>query len=340
MLLRWFLGLVWIVSILMTCNICAYATQQLKVTLLLEHDAPSTWSTLLKQGLLQAERKFSIKAQLVICADPSKQEAVFKAVAQNADLVLVATERFQEILRTQAANYPQTRFGVIDANIRRQNVTCITFADEQAAFLAGAAAALFAKAHLKPNQEPTIGWLSGADIAAMRSMFSSFQEGAQLSVPGIRVIHGVATSFNNQALAASETNRLLKQGVQVLVLAAGAGNAQALELAKQAQIYVIGLDSDQRKIYPQHVLLSIIKQVDTAVYTLIAATVSGKFPAQEIVVYDLKDGVAVTDPTQSLGIKDPVLTQISRRIKELTQEILQGGIKIKSLRARTFCNCL
>ena len=229
---------------------------------------------------------------------------------------------------------------MIDASIRGSNVTCITFADEQAAFLAGAAATIFAqKLPSKKDQPLAIGWLSGEDIPAMRSMFNGYQEGAKLIVPHTRVIWGDAQSFADQDRAASEAKRLIAQGVQVMMLAAGAGNSAALAEAKKAGIYVLGLDVDQKNIYPGHVLLSIEKKIAQAVYQIISDTYQDNFQGKEIVTYDLKNGLAITDPAKSLG-QGHNLDNLKRRLKELTHEINQESIRIKSLRTRTLCNCL
>ena len=317
--------------------------QKLRVTLLLEHDGPSTYTRLLKSGLERASRDFGLRPSVVIEGDEDKQEAVFQREAAKADLILIASDRFHEILRDNARRFPNVYFGCIDAGIRGANITCITFADEQAAFLAGAAAALFTKnftqKKVSSEHEQTIAWLSGEDIPAMRSMFNGFREGALLSVPGIRVIHGVAGSFAAPEAAAVECRRLIKEGATLLVLAAGAGNEAALKEAKASGIDVIGLDCDQKDSYPGHVLLSILKDIDGAVYSIIKDTVHMAFKGKEIETYDLTHGVGITDPRKSLG-RNQGLDTLARRLTELTHELITGGITLKSLRQRTLCNCL
>ncbi|MBR3664950.1 MAG: BMP family ABC transporter substrate-binding protein [Desulfovibrio sp.] len=322
-------------------SVQANPSAPLRVALLLEHNGQSTWTNQLKAGLERSKKDFGIDTKVVIESDEDKQEAVFRQCAEQNDLILVASDRFHEILRDNARRFQHVHFGCIDAGIRGTNITCITYADEQAAFLAGAAAALFADNRAQDTgRGKAIGWISGEDIAAMRSMFNGFREGAKLAVPDMRVIQGIAGSFANPEAAAKEAKRLITEGVYVLVLAAGASNVGALEQAKKAGIYVIGLDSDQRSEYPQHVLLSIVKNIDGAVYSIIRDMVQGQFKGKEIEIYDLQNGVSVTDPKTSLGTNAPILSTISRRLGELGHELKSGGIHLKSLRQRTLCNCL
>lgn len=118
----------------------------LRVALLLESVEPASsgnsWSTLLQAGLTQAAHDFSLHAETLAATPGADQEALFSRAAREYDLVLVASDGLHEILRNNAANFRNTSFGCIDAGIRATNIMSVTFADEQAAFLAGAAAAM------------------------------------------------------------------------------------------------------------------------------------------------------------------------------------------------------
>ncbi|MCR4666893.1 MAG: BMP family ABC transporter substrate-binding protein [Desulfovibrio sp.] len=312
-----------------------------RIVLFLEHEEESVWNTLLKEALGEASAKYGITARIVVENREDEQERVFRDAMKNCDFALVATDHFHEILRDNARRYPNVRFGVIDAGIRGKNIRCISFADEQASFLAGAGAALFAKNMVEHNgKEPAIGWISGEDVAAMRSLFNGYSEGARLAVPGIRVIHGIAGSFGGKEGARAEAKRLIREGCNVLVLASGAGNPIILEEARQAGIYVIGLDTDQQHIYKNHVLLSILKDVKGAVLEIIDEYCKGSFKGSEIDIYTLDNGVSITKIQSSIGTKNTKIDKIEKRLLELSHEIKTGGIKIKSLRQKTLCNCL
>lgn len=125
---------------------------------------------------------------MLVAPPESDQQETFRQAARESDLVLVASDRLHEILRNNAANFRKTMFGCIDAGIRAPNIMSVTFADEQAAYLAGAAAAMLTGRTGLPgiNRDKTVGWLSGEDTPALRSLFSGFSGGAQLIDPEIR----------------------------------------------------------------------------------------------------------------------------------------------------------
>ena len=89
-------------------------------------------------------------------------------------------------------------------------------------------------------------------------------------------------------------------------------------------------------------LTSILKRADRAVYEIVADASRGNFQGKKIITYDLSnDGVGITDPrafTAAAGQNAP--PDLERRLKELRAELLSGSIRLKSLRARTLCDCL
>ena len=331
-------------SLAAASDAAAGARQPLRATLLLEHEQPSPWNDLLVAGLARAGADFGMETAVVYAPKGTDQAAALRKAAAASDLVLVASDGLHEALRDNAANFRRTMFGCIDAGIRAPNIMSVTFADEQGAFLAGAAAALLTRgAHLPGiNDAATIGWLSGEDTPAMRSLFSGYAEGAQLAAPEVRVVQAVVGSFTDGPTAATKTDTLLGAGADVVALAAGAGNPEALARLKAADAYLVGLDTDQGPAYPGHVLLSIVKRADRAVHEIAASAVSPRFRGKEIVVYDLANGgvdVAGLDAFRAAGGK-AVPEGVGRRVGELRRELANGSIRLHSLRARTLCDCL
>lgn len=320
----------------------------LRVALLLEHPGGDNgWNDALLRGLERARRDLPVRADVLVAppqADAAALQDFFQQAATSHDLVLVASDRMHESLRNNAANFRRTMFGCIDAGIRAPNIMCITFADEQAAYLAGTAAAMLTTQTALPgiNADRIIGWLSGEDVPAMRSLLNGFVEGARLVDPEVRVINKITGSFTDAVAGREAARQLLDQGADVLVLACGAGNGPAMDEAAARGAYVVGLDNNQDNRLPGRVITSIVKKADTAVYDLVAAATSGNFKGKEILVRDLQNGgVDITDmaPFKAAAGKN-VPAGLERRLRELRGELMHGGIRLKSLREKTLCDCL
>lgn len=317
----------------------------LRVALLLENaDHDNDRSGKLRAGLARAGKDFGLHGEVLTASDPAAQEALFTQASASFDLVLVADDTFHEILRNNAGNFRKTMFGCIDAGIRAPNIMSVTFADEQAAFLAGAAAAMIAgqPSSTGSSNKKIAGWLSGKDTPAMRSLVNGFTEGARLIDPEMRVINTIVGSFNDAVAGGEAAHKLLAQDACILVAAAGASNTGILDAARTAGVYLMGLDSDYTTALPGRGLMTITRDAERAVYDITAAAAGKAFRGKEIIIYDLANkGVDVTGlMTFKRNAEAHALTDLERRLKELRHEITSGSVRIKSLRDRTLCDCL
>lgn len=307
-----------------------------KAALLLEHAQSSPWIELLKEGFEKGGRDFGFETAVVIAPDDGSQTEVFRKAASESDLVLVATDNFHEILRDNAANFRRVKFGCLDAGIRAPNIMSVTFADEQASFLAGMAAAMLAGQIAPAGAKPAAGWLSGGDTPATRSLANGYIEGAKLSDPGGRTAQALTNSFVDESLAAQKAQWLLDAGAQVIALSAGAGNRGALAVLEKNKAWRVDLDA---YLSDKGALGLISKKTDKAVYEIMKSAASPKFAGKEILVYDLAGG-GVDFQLSPAILRDPSKSCIVRRVKEVKSEIIKGAVRIPSLRARTLCDCL
>ncbi len=180
-----------------------------------------------------------------------------------------------------------------------------------------------------------IGWLSGMDTPAMRSLFSGFSACAEMTMPDIRVAQAIAGSFTDSGAAAEKAAQLAGTA-SVIALAAGAANPAAAKAIRDSKALVICLDAWQPDLAPGKTVAGITKAVDRAIWQLCEDFAKDRFRAKEIVIYDLANkGVGLA------GFDDKgKYPDISRRVSELKREIENGNIALRSMRQRTLCDCL
>lgn len=320
----------------------AVAAAPLRVTLLLEDPDPANPQAAdLRQGLEQARKRFGIEAHIVAAPAGENQTAVFRAAAGASDLVLVADARLHEVLRDNAANFRKVRFGCIDTGVRAPNIMSVTFADEQAAFLAGAAAALTARSGVLPGgfSGEAIGWLSGESTPMDDSMFSAYAEGARLISPEIRVIRRDAGSFTDEAAAAGQADGLMDEGTAVVAVMARRADAAAIKRIAARGGYLVGETS--RALLPERTVTSIVRRLDLAVFEIVAAAAEGRFAGGKIITRTLEDGGVVLTPPEAFarhsGLAVP--QRVFSRLEELRRELASGNIRLQSRRVPTLCDC-
>lgn len=335
--MRPLLGLIILSGILFLGMPCHAA----QVVLLLEHEQASPWTDMLREGLKKAQAEFNLDTEVIIAPAGQDQTAIFRAAAESSQLILVTGENLHEILRDNASRYRRVKFACIDAGIRASNIMCVTFADQEAAFLAGVAAALATQNTNLPgiNGQNVIGWLSGMDTLAMRTLYNGFQEGAKLVSPEITIAQGLVNSFTDPNMAEQKTREILNAGADIVVLATGAGNAGAAKALARTNAWRIDVDKPEPS---PNVLATIAKKADQAVYELVKAFATNTFQGKQIIAYDLKNGGAVLEGVDAFVQKNKkrISPDFQRRLKEIRSELLDGNIHIRSLRARTLCDCL
>src|SRR5205814_3416048 len=107
---------------------------------------------------------------------------------------------------------------------------------------------------------------------------------------------------------------------------AGGTGTGVIQAAQSANKYAIGVDSDQDAIAPGHVLTSMIKRTDFAVYDSIDRLVCGTLKGGETVTLGLKEGAVGLSPMKYT--KDKIPAADLEKVDQLRQQIIDGKIKV------------
>jgi basic membrane protein A len=126
------------------------------------------------------------------------------------------------------------------------------------------------------------------------------------------------------------------QGADIIYHAAGGTGMGVFEAALEKNKWAIGVDSDQGLILAtsdqekdremaKHIITSMLKRVDTAVYTIIKEMYdNGKVDAK-VMEFGLKEnGVGYAYNDYNKDLLDPIKPQVD----ELKQKIINGEIKV------------
>lgn len=281
------------------------------------------------------------------------QEQGFKRAASSYDLVVVNSPALHELLMNHAGNFRRTRFIAVDGTVKAPNIASITFADTQAAFLAGAAAATLTTHSTIPgmNAERILGWVGDFDTPSRRAEAEAFLLGARLVHPETRVIT-LFTEDNHEESGHRAAKELYAKGADIIAHHAGKAGLGILRAAAEQQRYAIGHTQDQASVQGGNaaVLFSQLHNSDAAVFDSIKAAVEGRFPGGTEEVRGLasqgktegqKSGVGLTslEPLrQRFGAAFP--TGLPQRLQELQFEIERGAIILPKAQKKSLCDCL
>jgi basic membrane protein A len=226
---------------------------------------------------------------------------------------------------TVAKQFPNTKFAITDYTAfippfsgKLKNVEGLTYATQENSYLVGCIASSMAK--IKGGSQ-TIGVVGGVKIPPVDTFLAGYQAGAKKCNPAIKVLVGYSQDFIDQAKCKTVGQNQIDQGAQVVFAVAGPCGLGALDAAKQAGVWGVGVDVDQSYL-GKHILTSAVKRVDRGVYLAIKGAQSGQFKGGADLTFDLKNGGV------ALGKISPnVPASVLKKVATLRAQIVSGKIK-------------
>jgi basic membrane protein A len=261
--------------------------------------------------------------------DPSgaDREVLLGSLAEDGvDLVLAVGPGTAAAVTAAAKTHPDQRFVVLGGVASGDNVTSLVFSDEQAAYLAGAAATMSSGSH-------HLGFLAGSDDDRAKRLEAGFRAGARKVVDASRVdvAHvpapaGDAGGFDAAAAQAAAKGLFDGGADVVLAMPEAAGPAvlaAALEHGGGVKAVRVG-EKDAAASQPQAagvLLTSVLVHPDAAVQEIVTALVQGALGSGTR-TYGVADGGVGLDPS-------PLITPtIQAKLDELTKQITDGQVQV------------
>lgn len=273
------------------------------------------------EGLQKAEKDLGIKASYI----ESKQEADYvtnleQAVDNNNDLILATGFPMQQALLEAAKNYPEQKFAIVDVDYGEEtpdNVTCISFNEEQSGYVVG----LVAGKMTKTNK---VGFVGGMNNVVIKKFQVGYEAGVKEANSNAKVLVQYVNSFADQAKGKSIANQMYNNNADILFSCAGDSGLGVLECAKETGKYAIGVDRDQNNIAPDNILTSAMKKVNEGVYTVVENLKDGKLDGGKTLVFGLKEEGIGLAPSTDKNVPKDVIDYVNSKI----EKIISGEIVV------------
>jgi basic membrane lipoprotein Med (substrate-binding protein (PBP1-ABC) superfamily)/DNA-binding SARP family transcriptional activator len=240
-----------------------------------------------------------------------------------------------------AHDNPGTRYLAFDYVGTEPNVSYVHFRECEASFLAGVAAAL-------TSQTGIVGFIGGWDAIPIWGFLAGYEAGVRATNASIRVVTAYASEWpdargfidldRNEELA----RQMFADGADIIVAASGpvgmgvVSAAAALSGSMGRHLWVIGVDTDWYEdlsnnlvtispgAWRSHVLTSIRKRFDLAVYEAMQAVASGDRPPP-VRAYDLRSGFV------DISYEGGFLDEVRPLIEEQRRRIVSGQLRVPCL---------
>ena len=189
------------------------------------------------------------------------EEGLKQLVNEGNDIVIGLGFNIQQDLEKVAKQFPERQFVIVDAISELENVTSVTFKEDQGSYLVGIVAALTTKTN-------KIGFIGGEDTPLINKFESGFIEGIRAVNNHITVVSEYANDFGNEQLGAEIAKKMIDNNVDVIYGVAGLTGVGMLKEAQRSMVYGIGVDTDQYFYAEEAVVTSMLKNIDVAMYQL------------------------------------------------------------------------
>jgi basic membrane protein A and related proteins len=265
-------------------------------------------------GLLATEQKLHVDGSVTrVTTSDAAVSALRSCVRRGATITIAVGVLTMNAVDAVAVAYPSARFAIVDASVttlahRPANVLGLVFASEQAGYLAGYAAGLWAK--LKHVQ--AVGTVGGIKIPPVDRYIAGFQYGAKRSDPGIKTLNDYSQDFVVQSKCKEKALAQIAQGSVVEFQVAGRCGLGVLNAAHEKGVFGIGTDADQSYLGPW-VMTSVLERVNVAVLDAVESARTGTFLGGRNAVFDAQNkgvGVGAWSPEVPASIRNAVAAQL------------------------------
>ena len=215
-----------------------------------------------------------------------RRAALERFAAEGRDLVIGVGFLQSADASELAGRFPHVRFAVLDFSLQVDaqgrtvlppaNLAGLVFREEEGAFLVGAMAGLATRTQV-------VGFLGGMRSPLIGRFEAGYAAGVARTCRSCRVLTAYAgttpAAFGDPAAGERIANAQADSSADVIFHAAGATGSGMLRAAAARGFRAIGVDVDQSRAAPGHVLTSMVKRMDVAVEDVIRRTAGGAFPA-------------------------------------------------------------
>jgi basic membrane protein A and related proteins len=280
-------------------------------------------------GLDRAQKELGITFETLETNEGSDREAQLRQLAAGDDRIVFGVGfLFTDDIKRLAEEFPDRKFACVDYTWNEgdpappANLVALKFREEEGSFLVGALAAL-------TSRTGKVGFVGGMEIPLIRKFEAGYTAGAKAVNPKCEVIvkyaGTTATAFKDPTKGKELALAEYQAGADVIFHASGSTGLGVFEAARETGKLAIGVDADQYDEAPGHILTSMIKRVDNAVFETVREVKAGQWSGGVRTLGLAEQGVSwVYDDRNKALIPDAVKATVD----SLQAEIVAGRIRV------------
>ncbi|MBN9064568.1 MAG: BMP family ABC transporter substrate-binding protein [Rhizobiales bacterium 65-9] len=264
--------------------------------------------------------------------NPSQREQALRNFARRGNDPIVAVGFAQEdALKKVAAEFPKTRFTIIDSVVDLPNVQSIVFKEHEGSYLVGVLAALASKTG-------KVGFIGGMDIPLIRKFACGYAQGVKAAKPNAELFQNMTgttpAAWRDPVKGGELAKSQIDRGADVIYAAAGGTGIGVLQAAADNGKLGIGVDSNQNHLHPGKVLTSMLKRVDNAAYGAFTGAKNGTWKAGMLNLGLAEDGVGWSLDNDNKAL---ITDDMKKAADQAAADIKSGKVTVHDYMADSKC---
>jgi basic membrane protein A len=271
------------------------------------------------RGLMRVRNELRIPVHYVdkvAVEDQAMKTALRELADSDAKMVIAYGDPASDAVQRIAWEFPDQRFTLIQGHLTRPNLAIYEVIQEQASWLAGAAAGMLTRSDV-------VGHISGERAAPALRARAAFAAGLAATNPKAKLLTHFSGTRDDAAAAKRVALAEINAGADILYVMLDRGRMGATEACRERGVKQIGETRDSVASMPDVFVASALADAGVAVFQC---------------ARDLYDNLWKGDIVRRIGVRNPeavelvlapdVPERVRARVVLLTQEIAAGSIKI------------
>ncbi|WP_232685632.1 BMP family lipoprotein [Halobacterium zhouii] len=292
------------------------------------------------EGLNNAADEHDISIQQVEETNQSQYQTVQSRLAESQspdyDLIVLVGYNHLQGLETNATEYPDQRWMLINDTVDQPNVASYIWANHQMSYQAGVLAGTMTTqsfSHAESSTTPdsaTVGFVGGVDGALINAFERAYKAGVERVNPDATVRVGYIGNYTDTQTASNIAGSQYDSGADIVYHAAAAAGQGVFQAAQEAGRFAIGVDSAQSKTLPEYedvIMGSAVKHINRGTNQVATAVVNDNWDGVngKNVLGLGEDAVGVT-LGQAIGPKLPDV--VNQNLEDAKQAIVNGDVTV------------
>lgn len=266
-----------------------------------------------------------------ISNDTQREQALRRMAQKGADPIIAVGFGHGSALEKVAKEFPNSRFAIIDSEVKLPNVQSVLFKDQEGSFLAGWIAATTSKS-------AKVGFIGGMDVPLIRRFQCGYEHGAKYANPKVEVVANMTgttpAAWSDPTRGGELAKAQFARGVDVVFAAAGGTGTGVYQAAKDQGKLAIGVDSNQNHLQPGTMLTSMLKRVDNAIHVIALSAKNGSFKPGTVVLGLKEQGVGLAMDQHNAKL---VSDETKKKLAAVESDIVSGKVKVATYTPEAGC---